>query len=132
MLGEQVIADAPLAERVVDTRDDVRLQIGEYQGRKKQAERAETEARKLLISKSRKEECDRIIVNRNRYDLLLDQWRTLHLAEPGLRVAAREKNKAKKQREGVMEHFVPEFGRKVARREEIIAEIATLATRQAR
>lgn len=130
MLGDQIAADMPLAVTTLDNRDELRQELGRYRSRRAEAVSERTAARQNLLTKARKEECDSIVANRNRWQVLDDERSTLQEEEPVLKQAAVTANKARKPVQDSVDSVQEEVDQLSDRYDMIVSEVATLRSRQ--
>lgn len=130
LLGAQVQTDTPLAERIVDSRDEVRVQLGEYKQRHKIAEQRMVEARTGLLSKPRKEECDWIVQHRSTWDFVERRLGQLRSDEALLKTAAAKAYAELKQAKAELEELAKDADADAVRWDEITAALSTLQDQQ--
>lgn len=131
LLGEQIIADTPLASQVVDNTDEIRGQIGDYNKRLKPLRAEIKQLRKTLVTRERERELAQVV----------SDWhskQTLAAELPELETDLQEKLEIEEQArqagsEARAEHFrLRELAREATAREDRDAERYEEAEREAK
>lgn len=132
LLGEQITADLPLVQTVDDNRDEIRSQIGEYKTRLKANEADLTEARKGLLSKGVKEQCEVTSRNWGIKCALEEELPKLTHDESSLLLKAKSGNSAVQAATKIYEDALQATEGDSERRDEIIATLSDLRARDGR
>ncbi len=132
LLGKQIAIDLPMAEAVVDNRDDLRQQVGEYKGRLRANKASLVEARKNLLKKTMVTAHEKTVRDYAVLTALEEELPGLEESEAMKLEAAKQTRKRFKEVEESHAELESAMEGKPVRRDEIIAELADLESKAAR